>query len=202
SFTPLMSPALTPQVNFHQLSLSQPAHPLSSQTFTNLSPLNSPAIQAQEGFDFNDTMNFHISPSGNDYQGNESSSASTMPTFSNSPYQLQAANLDGSVTPLTLVPLTPSQMMQLQIQPLPKAQTQSTDTKSYQESGPPPIQHIERGSYTAPVKRPSSAVGKRRSYNAGSLPLRPAANGHSLDASQEQTLASKSNYQLMDDNEE
>ena len=141
SFTPILSPANTPQVSLHQLSLSTAA---ANNAYNNLSPLNSPAlmptlsytdhqfqsIQQQQlhNQNLNQLYDFSLPASSSAFI--QSSSTSQQKSQGNSikhqkqphphptPSSFQMSghnNGDGSVTPLTLVPLTPSQLMQLSL---------------------------------------------------------------------------------------
>lgn len=137
SFTPILSPSSTPQVSLHQLSLTAAAN----SAFNNLSPLNSPALmptlsytdhqfhslqQQDHNQDQNQLYDFNLPASSATFLPSTSTSSQShgnsmqqkQPHSHPTPNSFQMSghsNGDGSVTPLTLVPLTPSQLMQLSL---------------------------------------------------------------------------------------
>jgi hypothetical protein len=152
SFTPLVSPVLTPQVNLQHLSLSQPHLSLSQPHFNHLSPLNSPALN---GFGFNfEPSNLQLQPSASEVQNQVLNPVSS--------YQIQ--NPDGSITPMTLVPLTPSQLM-FHLQSVSGSQQDSNmeakerDVSHSQSSA---VDKIEEN-FVVPKKRNLIGVSKRQS---------------------------------------
>lgn len=126
-----MSPVTTPHVNFNQLSLSQPmiqSGPNSSSSsnlngvINQLSPLNSPALQPVPDSAYSSIMSnanqqdFYNNSKNASFQnqmGQMNCYTSIHPTPSS--FQMNPTGQDGSITPLTLVPLTPSQLMQLSL---------------------------------------------------------------------------------------